>query len=95
MGRPRKNTVTSTSAEDVSAVVARVAKKLKSFDVKTLNASVNKSFSEVTAEDAKVLEASVADFVAANVAKYTVANGTYTAVAGKRGRPRKVVAAAA
>lgn len=97
MGRPLKTKVSETSAETVQSVVTRVAKKLKTFNIATLLDGVVKAFQK---------DASVGEVVTLNDAvnawvkspasgTYTVANGTYTAVAGKRGRPRKVVAAQA
>jgi len=92
MGRPNKYKVSEATTEQVQEVVNRVAKKLKSFTVSALLADVLKGFQATT--DAAELKV-VADAVDAAVTSYatsgayTVANGTYTVVAGKRGRPRK------
>ncbi len=97
MGRPKKTKVSDTSAETVQAVVTRVAKKLKTFNTATLQAAVNKAFQkDVSAEENITLINAVTAWVKSPAAgTYTVANGTYTAVAGKRGRPKKVVVAQA
>jgi hypothetical protein len=98
MGRPIKTKVSETSAADIAAVVDRVAKKLKSFSQETLYAAAFKSFqkTEDKADETKVelaVVAQVALYVQSG--KYTVTNGVYTVVAGKRGRPKKVVEAVA
>jgi hypothetical protein len=97
MGRPQKTKVSETSAEVVQAVVTRVAKKLKTFNNATLLENVNKAFQKDVSEDeVNVLIDAVTAWVnSPEAGKYTFAKGTYTAVAGKRGRPRKVVAAQA
>jgi hypothetical protein len=97
MGRPLKTKVTDTSAADVQAVVTRVAKKLKTFNRNTLQEAVNKSFQkDATPEELNTLAEAVTAWVGSPEAgKYTVTNGTYTAVPGVRGRPKKVVVAQA
>lgn len=96
MGRPKKTKVSDTSAETVQSVVSRVAKKLKTFNRSTLQEAVNKAFQkDTTPEEVTALTDAVTTWVKSPEAgTYTVTNGTYTAVPGKRGRPRKVVASA-
>ena len=98
MGRPLKTKVSETSAADIAAVVDRVAKKLKSFSQETLYAATFKAFqkTEEKADETKVelaVVAQVALYVQSG--KYTVTNGVYNVVPGKRGRPRKVAVEAA
>lgn len=100
MGRPLKTKVSETSLDNVTAVVARVAKKLKSFNIETLYGAVVKSFQKTEdATELSSLEAAVAKYLAnesgLNSSKYSVANGVYSIVPGKRGRPKKVVEAVA
>jgi uncharacterized protein YuzB (UPF0349 family) len=96
MGRPLKTKVSETSVANVVAVIDRVSKKLKTFTRNTLQEAVNKSFQK-TENDAEVdiLDEAVLSRLAEyeSNGKYTVVNGTYTVVAGKRGRPKKVVEA--
>lgn len=95
MGRPIKTKVTETSADAVQAVVTRVAKKLKTFNTASLQEAVNKAFQkDQTPADVTALTDAVKDWLN-GASTYTVTNGTYTAIAGRRGRPKKVVAAQA
>ena len=96
MGRPLKTKVSEASAADMQAVVTRVAKKLKTFNRNTLQESVNKAFQkDQTSGDVAALVEAVNAWLGYCTAKYTMSNGTYTAIAGVRGRPKKVVAAQA
>ena len=98
MGRPQKTKVSETSAEVVVQVIDRVAKKLKSFSRESLLAAVVKSFQKTEdVAELGTLEAVVVSTLLTYTSngKYTVANGVFSAVQSKRGRPRKVVEAVA
>ncbi len=97
MGRPVKTKVSETPVADTVIVINRVAKKLKSFSKDTLFAAVVKSFqkTEDAAELASLEKAVDTMLTAYAVDGYTVANGVYTVIPGKRGRPKKVVEAVA
>lgn len=97
MGRPTKTKVSDTSAETVQTVVTRIANKLKTFNRSTLQEAVNKAFQKnATTEELGILNDAVTAWVKTTEAgKFTVVAGTYTLVPGRRGRPRKVVAAQA
>lgn len=93
MGRPLKTKVSETSAETVQAVITRVAKKLKTFTSEALKEGVTKSFKDVTDSDIAVLSKAVSDWsVGSEQHLYTWDHGTYKAIVGKRGRPKKAVA---
>lgn len=93
MGRPLKTKVSETSVSDTVIVINRVAKKLKSFSKEILYAGVVKSFqkTEDAAELATLEKAVDSMLTVYAVDGYTVANGVYTVIPGKRGRPKKVV----
>jgi preprotein translocase subunit SecF len=97
MGRPTKTKVSETSVADTVIVINRVAKKLKSFSKDTLFGAVVKSFQKTEdAAELTSLEKAVDTMLTVYaVDGYTVANGVYTVIAGKRGRPKKVVEAVA
>lgn len=92
MGRPLKTKVSETSVADTVIVINRVAKKLKSFSKETLYSAVVKSFqkTEDVAELASLEKAVDTMLTVYAVDGYTVANGVYSVIPGKRGRPRKV-----
>lgn len=95
MGRPLKIKVSETSAETVQAIITRVAKKLKTFTSEALKEGVTKSFKDVTDSDISVLTKAVSDWsVGSEQHLYSWNHGVYTAIVGKRGRPKKVVAIA-
>jgi hypothetical protein len=97
MGRPTKTKVSETSASDTTVVINRVANKLKSFSKDTLLAAVVNSFQKTEdAAELATLDKSVdAMLTVYGTSGYTVANGVYSVIPGKRGRPRKVATEAA
>ncbi len=96
MGRPLKTKVSETSPMDVAAVVARVAKKLKSFSKETLTQAVYKSFQKTDeAAELHAIDNFIASYLVQEASKYSVSNGVYSVIPGKRGRPRKVAVEAA
>lgn len=93
MGRPNKTKVSETSAAAIAAVVARVAKKIKSFTRETLTQAVYKSFQKtVDSAELSTMDASVSSYMVNEKSKYNINGDVYTVIPGVRGRPKKVAA---
>lgn len=95
MGRPQKLNVSAATPENVAEVVARTLKKVRAFTSAELTALVVGAYKAEENVKTVILEAEVANVIGALVTagKVTVVDGNYKVVVGKRGRPRKVVAA--
>lgn len=93
MGRPKKNTVQSSSLQERSATVVRVVTKLREFTLEQAQAKTVTAFVVESPEDKVVVENATVDTLSTLVTdgKFTLsATGTYKIVVGKRGRPCKV-----
>ena len=100
MGRPNKLSASAATQENVSTIMERAFKKTKVFTLNQIKELVVKSYKiDKTVAVDRVVDLhtfatlALASLVATN--KVTESSGTYTVVAGKRGRPKKVILAIA
>lgn len=97
MGRPNKLNVSEANTQNVTEVVTRTLKKVRAFTQAELNALVVAAYKAEENVATTNLENLAVAVVAALVSSGKVTNesGNYKVVVGKRGRPKKVVEAAA